>query len=409
VRRFCLLIATLFLIGCSTNASLEPTMVVGETSSALEPSPVAVADPPTEEPVAPPTEEATVAVAPSEPPEQPSPEPTEQAGPSYLPPADQAWLRSDSRLISFGAQTVEIDLQALGLPEAVQRFYVAPNGQYAAYIDINDQLNLLSAQGASTIDVDGQATSLAFSPKSDYLAISTIDEGEQRWQLQAYDLTQGSLSELASSNEANRMAVHLLDWTDAGILLDRLLWATDAPPIDLALFVPESKEFLPIFAEGHFSTAISRDGQQVAVSTGYVPIGETPSFDLSLINRSSGASTALREMGEGYLRSLSFSPDGSQLFYAFSKGYGGEALTLVLYSIVSGQSQRIELSYANPQDGLKDALWHDNNTLLIAVADAGKTQVLQLGIDQFSSDGLRLVYEEPRSDQQNWTELVYTP
>jgi hypothetical protein len=393
VRRFCLLVATLFLIGCSTNASLEPTMVVGETSSALEPSPVAA--------------EATATVAPTDPPKQPSP--TEQAGPSYLPPADQAWLRSDSRLTSIGAQTVEIDLQALGLPEAVQRFYVAPNGQYAAYIDINDQLNLLSAHGTSTIAVDGQVISLAFSPKSDYLAISTVFEGEQRWQLQAYDLAQGSLSELASSNEANRMAVQLLDWTEAGILLDRLLWATDAPPVDLALFVPESKEFLPIFAEGHFSTAISRDGQQVAVSTGYVPIGETPSFDLSLSNRSSGVSIALREMGEGYLRSLSFSPDGSQLFYAFSKGYGGEALTLVLYSIVSGQSQRIELSYANPQDGLKDALWHDNNTLLIAVADAGKTQVLQLGIDQFSSDGLRLVYEEPRSDEQNWTELVYTP
>lgn len=411
MRRFCLLVATLFLIGCGTDASLQPTAPVGESASGLEASPVAVADPPTEVPEAPPTEQATAALAPTDPPEPPSPEPSEQAqsGPSYLPPADQAWLRSDSRLNTIDAQAVEIDLPALGLPEAVQRFQVAPNGQYAAYIDIEYRVHLISAQGATIIEVDGEPTSLVFSPDSSRLAISTIFMGEERWLLSAYDLAQGNLSELASTSEADRYALYLLDWTQAGILLDRLLWATDAPPVDLTLFVPESKQFLPIFADAHLSTAISRDGQQVALSTGYVPIGEVPSFELSLIDRNAGTTLVLREQSQGLLRSISFSPDGSHLFYAFTKDYTGSELTLVLYSLASGQSQSFELSYANQPDGIKDALWQADNTLLIAVADAGKTQVFGLNIDQFSDAGLNLLYEQTRSDQQNWTELVHAP
>lgn len=425
MRRFCVLVATLFLIACSSTTSLQPTASIGELPPTIESSPVTATQPtpdqvsvePTEAPTA--IEEAPADVVPTAQAQEPSPEPNPEPSPepsaqgqadsSYLPPADQVWLRSGSRITSLGPQHVEIDLEALGLPRVVYGLYVSPNGQYAAYIDPNERVNLVSAQGVTSIEVDGQPISLLFSPQSDVLLISTLFMEEQRWLLSSYDLAQGVLSEFASPSEADRFGINLLDWSEAGILIHRVVWASDAPPFALALFVPESKEFIPLFEDSYLSTAITHDLQQLAVSTGYRPIGEEPSFELNLLDRSTGASQVLREQGQGLLYSLSFSPDGAYLFYASTKGYTGEELTCVLYSLASGQSQTFEISYANQQDGLQDAVWQDADTLLVAVADSGKTRVFQLETTNFSSDGLSLLYEQDRSDQQGRTKLEYVP
>ncbi len=70
-------------------------------------------------------------------------------------------------------------------------------------------------------------------------------------------------------------------WTASGLLADRILWASDAPPHELVLLNPADGSIAPLRAGTHTQVAASPDGARIAMVSGNMAIGVPPTFAMS--------------------------------------------------------------------------------------------------------------------------------
>ena len=177
-------------------------------------------------------------------------------------------------------------------------------------------------------------------------------------------------------------------WSAAGILVDRVLWGSDAPPSQLALMNPNTSELRELHSDGYIQAAISPDGARLAVSTGTVPIGGQPTFAITVIDTASGEATVLEPEQNGLVRTMRWSPDGTMLLTATAEGYGVMDATLTVQGADGSAKQRLEMMESEYPQRYMDANW-DGQTLLVLLGIDERAELSAVSLSRFEQGALQ--------------------
>jgi dipeptidyl aminopeptidase/acylaminoacyl peptidase len=347
------LILALTAAGCGPADSLVPTPAAEIVPSA-QPTTLAsptVAPSATAIPAASATVPAPTATpaSPTAAPASPTTSAPATAEPAALLPADTIWIRSGAMVMAQGEGDHSISLGENAFPPFGSGALPAPDGSRLAYISREGHLVVVDLRSGATATLGGalEPMSFRFSPDSRELAAAFSDS--QRWQLQVIELGTGAartLQEgpLLSQNSGDRSLVLMpLAWTPGGIMVEQIMWATDAPPQGLALVDPADGTTHPVREEQHLIAAVNPDGTQVALVTGILPLGgEQPTMELRMLDVASRQDANLLRPQAGFVRQIRWSPDGTMLLFSMSENYGATTAAVVAIPREGTGTQRVD-------------------------------------------------------------------
>jgi hypothetical protein len=391
-------------------AACERTISTGPASTQATEMPVAPTQVPTSPPPATATPEPTpMPTAPAT--SLPTPTSTPTAQPTTTPtrlailPNDMPWV--------FRAGTVfgddeSLDFQQRGYPAPASRLLAAPNGAYIAYTSQDERLvviDMLSHEQITPEPRDIQVAGFTFSPDSRALAYRVVDGP-----LQIFDLPSGRKRTIPEPPADQPLLLSPVAWSPTGLVVERLLWGSDALPQGLALIGPVSGTISPLREREHLRAVPSPNGRRIALVTGSVPIGGAPKAAITLLDIASGTETTIVPERQQVIKALRWSPDESRLLYAESVDYQSTVTTLHVLNADASPEQALELGGKAGGPTFTDAVWRNDNTVLLLSAEGGpRLQLYTLPLDSFDITGLLPIMGIRIEPDQRLDQIVYTP
>jgi hypothetical protein len=398
------LLITLALVACdpviSTGpASTQATMVPPAPTQAPTSAPPATAMPaPT--PVTTPTETAMPA---------PTILPTALISPTpvmeVLLPNDVPWVFRAG--IIYGDDE-SLDFQQRGYSAPGWNLRAAPNGDYIAYISQQDQLVVIDMRNGTQITPeqrDIHVAGFAFAPDSRALAYRVVDGP-----LQILDLPSEQKRSISEPPTDRPLLLSPVAWSPAGLVVERLLWGSDALPQGLALIEPVSGTISPLREREHLRAVPSPNGRRIALVTGSVPIGGAPKAAITLLDIASGTETTIVPERQQVIKALHWSPGESRLLYAESVEYQSTITTLHVLNSDATPELVLELGGKEGGPTFTDAVWRNNSTVLLLSAEGGpRLQLYTLPLESFDIAGLQPIMGIRIDPDQRLDQIVYTP
>lgn len=292
-------------------------------------------------------------------------------------------------LVVAGEQTLRpgaspVAITPAGDPPGLYAAVAAPDGSALAYAAMQEGavrlwLHELSS-GTTTLlpaPVGDAVARAAFAPDGAALAYTLI--GQERWQLLIYDraaaaarvLAQGSMQ---AGAETLPLPLVPIAWTPRGLLVEQILYATDALPRGLTLLDPVTGETQMLRAGEHLQAISSSDGAQVALVVGQLPPGGQPTAALLRYEVATGAEHELLPQQQAMLPALAWSPDGTRLAYAAAPGYQSPEYVLGVIDADGANLRTLDLVQAAAGYRFLDLAWADPATLLVLVG-ASTTEI----------------------------------
>lgn len=344
-----------------------------------------------------------------EPTSAPTVPPTAQPTPTLtrvaLLPNDMPWVFRSG--IIFGDDE-SLDFQQLGYPAPGFRFLVAPNGAYIAYISQEDRLvviDMLSRAATTPEQRDMHIVGFSFSPDSRALAYR-----DANGPLQIIDLSSGQKQTIPEPQHDQQPILSPVEWTSAGLIVERLLWGSDALSQGLALIDPVSGTLTPMRERDHLRAVVSPDGRRIALVTGNLPIGAAPSAAILLLDIASGHETTIVPERQQVIKALRWSPDGSRLLYAESLEYQHPVTRLHVLNADGTNEQVLEVGGKAGGPAFSDLGWRDNATVLLLSAEGGqRLELYTLTLGSFDGAGLQPIMGIRIDPDQRLDQIVYTP
>ncbi|HEX5691629.1 MAG TPA: hypothetical protein VFX76_16560, partial [Roseiflexaceae bacterium] len=322
------------------------------------------------------------------------------AEPATLLPTDAIWIRSGTAILAQDEEERSIDLQAPTFPTFRYGAVSAPDGSRVAYMNDQDRMVVVDLRNGATATPGGEQVpmSFRFSPDGRELAVTLNDS--ERWQLQVIDLESGAartLQEgalLAEPGAQPSFPLMPLAWTPAGIMVQPIMWATDAPPQGLVLVNPADGAIETIREEWHLDSAVSPDGTHVAVVVGEMSLGgdPPPTMEIRVFDVASRQETTIVASQPGFVRQLRWSPDGATLLYSMSSNYGASTAMLVAIGRDGSGAQQIEFDVQGQGMMLADIGWRDSQTALVLLGDPGaQLELHALPLSAFNTQGMQQI------------------
>jgi dipeptidyl aminopeptidase/acylaminoacyl peptidase len=312
----------------------------------------------------------------------------------------------DNAIIAAAPETPQIMLGDEPMNLNAHGIQVAPDGSRVAYtlIDAEGRIRfytLDTRDGAQQLHNDMPNVNVIgprFSPNSQELAVAVIDQNNMPdgWQLQVKGPNPDSvrvLEQFVRSSPSDHLApLSPIAWTENGLYVERLLWASDAPPHGIVRVDPQSGEMQVLNDEDHIRAEISPDGTRAARLTGILPMG--PDVDaernLSIVDLQSGQEQPLFTGEEFWVPMMRWAPDGTRLMYAKQNGMAGLIGELVITGPDGSNQQTLAFGEGGVPGALQDAAWRDADTLLLLVADGNNTlHLYELPVDNLSASALQ--------------------
>jgi hypothetical protein len=310
-----------------------------------------------------------------------------------------------------------LDLQSLNYPLIRSNALAAPDGTSIAYVSQEDQLVIVAMSGSVWTLPEGrdiQPVSFSFSPDSRALAF-TSTEG-QRWRLQVLDIPSGSVRTLqeglASAQPQGELATvpRPLAWTLTGLIVDRVLWGSDATPLGTALVSPTDGSVQTLSDTAHLQAIPAPDGTKIALVTGEVPIGGTPMAEIEILDIASGHETVIAPLKQGFVKALHWSPDGTMLLYAASDAYESAVTSVSVLNADGTNEQRVDFGVKGLELKVHDLAWQDSKTPLVLIADQNGTSELNaLPVSSFDPTGLRPLAAFGKQSADQVSQILYVP
>jgi hypothetical protein len=210
--------------------------------------------------------------------------------------------------------------------------------------------------------------------------------------------------------EETRGVLAPLGWTPAGLVVERIFWATDAPPQELIVVDPTDGSVQSLRNASHLQAVPSPDGSKVALVKGEVPIGGTPAFEIAILDIASGNETTIVLSRQGLVKALRWSPDGARLLYAMSETYDTLVTSVVALDADGSNQQQVDFGATGFELAVHDLAWRDAETPLVLVTNQmGQIELNALPLDSFDATGLQSLgtFEGDAGDQA--PQILYVP
>jgi hypothetical protein len=337
--------------------------------------------------------------------------------PAKILPLDSVWVRTGAVVLADSAPPLDFIQQ--GHPRPAYMAQAAPDGSYMAYVGEDGKLVVIDmSSGDNVLRPDERFEELAgfsFSPDGQSLAMTLIDG--DRWRLVVRDLPDGALRVLKEGVTLGQQGGELpllpspVGWTSAGLVVQHLLWASDAPPQNLALIDPTDGSTQTLRKEQHIAAYPAPNGQQIAIVTGLLRIGEPPTSGIAILEAGSGNMTEILPDQQGLTRAIRWSPDGTKLLFARSNDYEAPITSIHALNADGTNEQVVEVGAPGVVATYSDIAWRDDTTPLLLSAEAGqRLQLYALPLNSFDITGLRpLGTFDRRSADRAPDQIVYVP
>ncbi len=339
------------------------------------------------------------------------------AEPIAILPASRLWVRIGDTIIAPGDTPRMLDLQSLDYPLIRDNALAAPDGTSIAYVSQEDRLVIVDMSGSVWALPEGreiQPVGFSFSPNGRALAFTLTDS--QRWRLQVLDIPSGGVRTLqeglASSQPQSELATapRPLAWTLIGLIVDRVLWGSDATPLGIALVGPADGSVQALSDTAHLRAIPAPDGTKVALVVGEVPIGGTPMAQITILDIASGHETVITPLKQGFVKALHWSPDGTMLLYATSEAYESLVTSVSVLNADGTNEQRVDFGVKGLELKVHDLAWQDSKTALVLIADQnGKIELNALPISSFDPTGLRPLAAFGKQAADQVSQILYVP
>jgi len=310
-----------------------------------------------------------------------------------------------------------LDLQSLDYPWIRSNALAAPDGTSIAYVSQEDRLVIVDMSGSVWTLPEGreiQPVGFSYSPDGRALAFTSTDG--QRWRLQVLDIPSGGVRTLqeglASSQPQGELATapRPLAWSLATLIIDRVLWGSDATPLGIALIDTADGSMRTLSDKAHLQAIPAPDGTKIALVTGEVPIGGTPMAEIAILDIASGHETVIAPLKQGVVKALHWSPDGTMLLYAASEAYESAVTSVSVLNADGTNEQRVDFGVKGLELKVHDLTWQDSKTPLLLIADQnGKIELNALPISSFDPTGLRPLAAFGKQAAGQVSQILYVP
>ncbi|WP_029215202.1 LpqB family beta-propeller domain-containing protein [Kallotenue papyrolyticum] len=312
-------------------------------------------------------------------------------------------------------------LAPVGDPPGLYGVVAAPDGSALAYAAMQAgrlQLWLRDLRSGTATPMPADAgdafARAAFAPDGSALAYTLI--GQERWQLLIYDRAGDAARAVAEgplqvSAETLPMPLVPIAWTPRGLLVEQILYATDALPRGLALLDPTTGEVQTLRAGEHIQAVPSSDGAHAALVVGQLPPGGQPVAAIARYDLDNGTERELLPQQQAMIPALAWSPDGARLAYAAAPGYQSSESVLGVLDTDGANLRTLELARAAAGYRFLDLAWADPATLLVLVGDTtGQIELRRLDLERFEAGAFNSVatWSLPAPPQQS-PRIVYVP
>jgi hypothetical protein len=408
-----ILLLALALAACGPAAGTQAPTAVPDTATTA-PTTITAPEPtaaPTSAPATEPTSEPTAAPEPTA-----VPDPTRPPSANAL-PNDVPWFRLGKEIYGDDEQ---VDFDKYGLPRPAFGVRAAPDGAYIAYLTEEGKLAIFDTQRYDSYirpaESIGEVVGFAFSPDSRSLALTTLG-ADNTWALQLRDIASGTTQKvvegLLTTNTASDplpLVVRPIAWSPDGLIADHVLWASDAPPRNVALVNMADGSIRTLREKDHVNVFPSYDGTKVAIVTGYMGMGEPPQNGLTILDVASGQEQAIVADGQRLIRQVRWSPDDAMLLYADADDY--QSSTVMIHAmnadasneqVIAVGSQAVQMIYA-------DVAWLDNQTVLLLSVDLDDFRLDRVPTAGFKPSNIQTIASGPRGQAEPATmQIIYTP
>jgi hypothetical protein len=215
----------------------------------------------------------------------------------------------------------------------------------------------------------------SFSPDAHMLAYTEI--AQERWQLKVRDRASGATRVLHEGDVFPTQGSQIegvlapMAWTHNGLLAQRLIWGSDAPPFKLSLVDPADGRVQVLRDEGYVAAYPAQDSTKIALVTGQIIFGDGPSeLGLSVFDLATGEREIVPK-GRGWIGPVRWSPDGRQLLYHVAPD--APVTTLVIVNADGSNARRIDLGAGVEGAGrnarFMDAAWTQQSGPVLLIAD----------------------------------------
>ncbi|HEU5101121.1 MAG TPA: hypothetical protein VFU22_18985, partial [Roseiflexaceae bacterium] len=200
-------------------------------------------------------------------------------------------------------------------------------------------------------------------------------------------------------------------WTPDGLVVEEILWATDAPPRNIGLVNSADGSKRTLREADHVSVYPSHDGAKIAVVTGALLLGEPPKTGIEILDVASGQAHEIVPVQQGLVRTIGWSPDDQKLLYALSTDYQAPATSIHARNPDGSGEQQFEVGGPGSKTSYADIAWQNNQAALLLAPEAdGYVHLYALPLDAFDISGLQPIaaFEYDRASQAA-IEIIYTP
>jgi hypothetical protein len=200
-----------------------------------------------------------------------------------------------------------------------------------------------------------------------------------------------------------------IGWTPAGILVEHVLWATDAPSQGPFLVDPADGTTRSLAVDSYLRAVPTADGARLALVTGEVPIGGVPTMEVAILDIASGQATTIAPARQGFVKAMRWSPDGARLLYAAAETYGAQVTSVYVIGADGSGEQRVDVGAPGFGEAF-DLAWRNGETALVLVAnEGGQLELHELSIHAFDPTGLKrlAVFDGAHPDGQD--QILYVP
>jgi hypothetical protein len=314
-----------------------------------------------------------------------------------------------------------LDFQQRGLPIPEYRLQVSADGAYMAYVNRDGMLALVDIRNERSLlganEAIGQPTGMAFAPDGRSLALTLLDQNNT-WRLQLRDIDSGTTRTLlegstllSGPSDPLPLIPSPVAWTPSGLIVEHVLWGTDAPPRDVALVNPVDGSKRVVREDAHVRVYPDHAGTKIAVVTGPLRLGEPPATGIIVLDTTSGEQREIRPAQPGLVRKISWSPDDLQLLYAVSADYQAPETSLHALSADGANEQVIEIGAPGVKAAYADIAWQNGQAALLLSPEAdGYAHLYTLPITAFDISGMQPVAAFMRQQpDQPVDEIIYTP